>query len=452
MTSIKTFKIDQENLNKLTKNEKKILPLLIEAVKKTDRIFLLQENNKFKGANFYPHNATKEEIGEAAKEDPRIFSPFTVCERGRSDRLIAVDYHLKYSKLLNPIVNLLHQASKLCENKSFKEYLEILASSLASGSYQQADISWLAVKKSNLDIVIGPQERYLDKLFFIKRAYQGNVEIIDWPKTQKAREIRDILYTTIGEKPHRMVPPSVVDIQVHQCLIFAGFLARALFVQQYLPSDSDTIERHGSRILGYLSSIDYKFEKLIYPIFNAIFEKSFRTSYTKDLLKLGNYYYILLSAIAQQLHRYQNSRDNLKELFPIYDEVNSTVSGIQHAKHLVLKGVINQKELEAMMISQICWIFSEWLLSKETKIREDFLKGDALTLNFLIREGALLEKAGISWPNFAKMFFEIENLSTIFTRFLESGTYWQAQEFLSKYLSFEPFKAFDKRLSKIKPI
>src|SRR3989338_11420066 len=103
MTPIKTFKVDKEYFSKLTKNERKILPLLLEAVKKINKVFILQENNNFKGANFYPHDATKEEIEEAAAENSRILSPFTVVEREKSGKLIDIDYNLKYSKLLSPI-------------------------------------------------------------------------------------------------------------------------------------------------------------------------------------------------------------------------------------------------------------------------------------------------------------------------------------------------------------
>jgi len=451
-SSIKIFKVDNKILKILSLNERKLLPILLQAAKKIDKIFLLQENDKYKGANFYPHDAIKEEIEEAAKSDSQILSPFTIVKRDTKGKLIAVDYQTEYAKLLAPIVPLLTKASEICENKSLKEYLKVLAKVLVNGNCQNADIAWLAVKDSNLDISIGCHERYLDKLFFIKRAFQADIGIIDKSRTEKAKVIRDILYNSISQKPQRFMSPSIVDIRVEQCLIFSGFLGRVLFNRQYLPSDSEIIERYGSVIRGYLSAIDYKFERLIYPIFNTIFEKKFKASYPKELLKSGNYFYILLSAIAQQLHRYRNSRLRLRELFPVFDEANCIVSGIQHAKHLILKGVISQKELEAMMITHICWIFSEWILAKKSNIREDYLKGDALTFNFLLGAGALQEAKGISWPNFAKMFFEIENLATIFTRFLEEGSYLEAQEFLSKYLSYEPFKSFDQRLSKIKPI
>src|SRR3990167_11310011 len=452
MTSIKTFKVAKTVFEFLTPNEKKILPFLIEAVKGVDKIFCLQENQVNNGANYYPRDAIKKEIELAAKNDPRIFSPTTVVKRNKDKKLIAVDYHVEYRNLLLPIAKNLVKAANICQNTSFRNYLEILADSLINGKYQKADIAWLAINDSNLDITIGPHERYLDKLFFIKKAYQSNVGIIDKNITHQANSIRDILYSSIEEQPNRVSPPKIVDTRSLHCLIQAGFLGRALFVKQHLPCDADTTEKYGSRILGFLSVIDYKFNKLIYPIFNAVFEKSFRQRYSKKLLKIGNYYYVLLTAIAQQLHRYHNSRDRLKDFFPIFDEANSVVCGIQHSKHLVLKGVIDQKELESILIAQICWSFSEWILHKKSNVREDYLKGDALIFNFLIRVGALQEKGGVSWPNFAKIFFEMENLSTIFTRILQEGTYSEAQEFLSAYLSLDTFKIFGNKLDYIESI
>lgn len=451
-TSVKIFKLNKTYLNVLTSDEKKVLPLLIEAAKKINKVYLLQENSQFEEANFYPHDTTREEIEEVAKKNPKIFSPFTVVQRSQSGKLIAIDYHRKYQELLAPIVRLLEQASKISRNKSFKEYLISQAKALVDGSYQTADAAWLAVKDSNICMTIGPHERYLDKLFFVKRAYQASVGIVDATLTEKTKIVRDTLYSTTGQHPGRIIPPSIVETQVQYSLIISGFLSRALFSRQHLPSDSETTARYGSKILGYLSVIDYKFEKLIYPIFNAVFEKNFKLSYSRALLERGNYYYVLLVAIAQQLHRYQNSRLRLKELFPIIDQANSVASGIAHAKHLVLKGLLDQKELEATLIAQICWAFSEWVLSKNTKIRDDYLKGDALVFNFLSSVGALQEKEGISWPNFAKIFFEMENLALIFTRFLEEGTHLQVQEFLSKYLTTEPFRAFDRHLAHIKPL
>ena len=167
MTSIKTFKVDKDILGSLTKNEKQILPILIEVAERTDKIFLLQENEKYKGANLYPHDVTREQIEDAAKDDPKILSPFTVVKKNSLGRLNAVGYNTEYAKLLSPISELLLRASNLCQNQSFKRYLKVLAEGLTKGTYQQADIAWLAVKDSNIDITLGPYERYLDKLLMV---------------------------------------------------------------------------------------------------------------------------------------------------------------------------------------------------------------------------------------------------------------------------------------------
>ncbi len=452
MTSIRTFKVSTRALATLSSSEKKILPILIDAAKAIDKIFQKQENPVNNGANFYPRDATKTEIAEEAQKNSKIFSPFTIVKRNQKGKLIAVDYHVEYKNDLAPIAKLLKKAAGISENATFKNYLIAVADALVHGNYSQADKAWTGTKKNNLDIEIGPYERYLDKLFFIKRAYQASVCIVDHEKSEKASTIRDIIYASVSPNSHRIISPTTTNIEVRESFIFSGFLGRALFTQQHLPSDSDSVERYGSRILGYLSSLNYKFDKIIYPIFCAVFEKSFRERYTKDLIKKGCYYRVLLSGIVQHLHRYRNSRTRLKELFPIFDEANVAASGIEHAKHLVLKGVMDQKELEAMMIAQICWGFSEFVIARKNSTRDVYLKGDAMIFNFLIREGALLEKDGISWPNFAKMFFEMENLSSIFTRILEEGNYMDAQEFLAKYLSLETLKAFESRLLEIKPI
>lgn len=450
--AIKTFKVSSDCLKVLTANEKKMLPILVEAAKRIDKIFQLQENRLNNGANFYPRDAIKSEVLEAASKNQKILSPFTIVKRNSGGKLIAVDYHNEYKTHLNPISELLKKAASISKNPTFKKYLLVTSTALLSGKYSEIDKAWLQNKKNNLDIVIGPYERYLDKLFFVKRAYQADVSIIDREKSKKATIYRDILYTSVGPNMHRTIPPHQNDIQVKETVIFSGFLSAALFTQQHLPSETDSVEKFGSRILCYQSTLNYKFEKLIYPIFLATFAKDFRVGYSKELLRLGSYYHVLLSGIIQHLHRYRGSRTRLRELFPIFDEANTAASGIQHAKHLVLKGVLDQKELEATMITQICWIFSEWIISRKNTTRDVYLKGDALIFNFLQREGALLEKDGVHWPNFAKMFFELENLSTIFTRILEEGTYLEAQEFLSNYLSLEPIKAFDKKLVKIQAI
>ncbi len=450
MKSYRLFN-DPKSLKLLSANERKVLPILVEVAKKIDKIYELQENDKEEGANFYPKNVTRQNLEAEVKKSPQILSPYTVVEKDKSGKLITVPYHEKYARLLAPVADLLVKAASITKNPSFKKYLTTLAGSLMDGSYQKADIAWLKVKGSNLDLVAGPYETKLDKLFSIKKAYQAHVGIIDKDKSKSATDIRDILNENMGPR-HHIVSLDKVDIQEQYDVISSGLLGKTLFAIQPLPTEEETQNKYGTKILTYHNVIDLKFEKMLYPIFTEIFAKNFKARYSKELLKVGMDYHRVLFSSAQQLHRYPDSYCRLKELFPIFEEANNMVSSVQHAKHLVLKGIINQKELESLMVIHICWIFSEWVIAKYNKTREDFLKGNSLVLYFLLKDGALREKDGISWPNFAKMFFEIENLAEIFGAFLEEGTYEEAQDFLKKYLWPDIFKAFDHRLRKIKPL
>lgn len=448
-SNYKLFKVPPKILKVLTGDEKKIIPILIEACKKVDKVYLLQKNDKFLGANFYPHDISKEKLEEAAKSSSRIFASCTIVEEDKSGNLNAIDYHLKYAKNLNEIASLIKKASEISKNSSFKNYLQTLSESLSDGSYEKADIAWLQVKNCNIDFTLGPFEREIDKLFGAKKAFQAHLAIINKPRTKQAEKIKNILFINPGPRFHN-TSNSNVQVQVQDVIIFAGLIGDSIYSREHLPTDYETREKYGSKIIGYITTMDLKFEKLILPIFNAAFEKNFRERYSQEVLRKGNYFHALFYGLARQLHKYPGAQERLKELYPVFDQANNLVSGIQHTKHLILKGVINQKELEATMITQICWMFSEWL-NRGIKVRESTLKGDALALRFLMETGAIQEKDGISWPNFAKMFFEIENLASIFSRFLEEASYSEAKEFLDKHLDLDIFEVFDKRLSKIKP-
>ncbi len=452
MTSnYKLFKVQPEFLNTLTADEKKILPILIEAAKKVDKIYLLQKDDQFPGGNLYPPNVTKEEVEEAAKSNPLILDYYSIVEKDKSGNLTAVPYHQRFGPQLKEITEIIRRAAGISKNPSFKNYLNTLCESLLEGNYEKLDMAWLGVEGSNIDFTLAPYESDIDKLIGFKRAYQAHVGIINEPRTLQAKNIKDVLFLNPGPRPHHMTNKNV-QVQVQEVVIFSGLLGESLYSREHLPTNYETREKYGSKIIGYLTTIDLKFEKLILPIFNSLFEKKFRDRYPVELLKKGNYYHALFYGLARQIHKYPGAQERLKELFAIFDQANNLVSGIQHTKHLILKGVIVQKELEAAMITQICWMFSEWVVNRESKFREPILKGDALILRFLISSGALQEQDGVSWPNFAKMFFEIENLSSIFNRFLEEVSYIEAKEFLDQYLTLDTFRKFDDRLSKIKPL
>lgn len=444
--AIVKFKVSDPGL---TSEEKKVVEKLTAAVASIAPIYQEQENPHFPGADFYPHDSTKEEIEEAAKTNPDILSPYTIVEKDLTGKLIAISYHIKFKKQLEKTARYLKEAAKLTSNKDLAHRLYLEADALLDGNYEASDIYWVTMKPYKIDIAIGPIDRLLDKLFFIKAAYQGWVGVIDEEKTKEAKVIQQAIYDV---KRKIFAPSEKADfldkatLRVDKTLIFSGFFARGMFTSSNLPNDPHLMERYGTNITFFDTSLDIKFNKQHYPIFQKIFEKNFQTRYSKDLLREGSFRNVLLHEIGHSLLRYKDSEARLKELFPVIDELSATIYGIRSCGSLVLKGIMSEEELEAIMIMFICRAFTWWIDSKTEPSVEAFAIGHALALNHFMENGAIQEANGISWPNFSKMFLGIEELSAALERLISVGTHQDARFFIEKYGSFMIYSNFASRL------
>lgn len=435
----------------LSEKDKKVVHKLEKAVELVADIYADQANGRYSGANFYPHDVTTLEIEKAAKEDPAILSPYTVVER-QDGKLKAVPYHIKFQDQLKKISQIIEEAASISETSAFKKYLKVTASALLNGDYDKIHSTWMETR-SNINFLIGPIEYYDDRLFSKKRSYQASVGILNKDKIERATEIKNVLYINakdnIALSHHSLLDTEKVQVLVTDGVALGGFLARVLFSGEYFPNDFDLLRKTGVKIVFYNSSLKLKFEKLHFPIFKSIFSKEFQKSYSKELLLEATFLYIVLYELARQLHHFDNADDRLLDLYPTIDEGNASVSAIQHCKHLLTKGVIDQKMLEALMIIHICWMFSDWVAVKNNPAMTGYVQGSTIALNFYFKSGALHETGGISWPNFPKMFFEIERLSDILARVLTSDNRDQANEFIHKFGSMDYFNRFSPRLKGI---
>lgn len=443
------FKIDKKYYKGLSKDDLRILSILEEVVADIAKVYEVQKKD-----GFYPKRITKEKIELAAKKHPLILSPFTYIEE-RNGQLEAIPYHQKYAHLLQPVAEKIQEAAKLSTNLSFKKYLLARAKSLMDGSYKNADRIWLEVKNSKIDFSVGPFERYLDNILFLKRVYQAHVGIIDKELTEAAEEIKETLYSSAKisfDKSHSTnIPKKGVQVVVEQTPATSGYVAEAVFSGEHFPSDLDVMQQCGSKIIIYVSQLKHKFDRLHYPIYKSIFEKNFAANYSKELLLKATSWNILLYELGRQLHKFIGARERLQELYGPIDEANGAVSGVEHAKHLLVKGLISQEELEAIIIIHVVWMFSDWLVYQQNKTVESYVIGNAVILNNYLAKGALKEKNGISWPNFSKMFFELEVLAGQLVHLLKEGNYKEASKFVKENTGFKNFKRLSKNLNKITP-
>ncbi len=439
---IKKFPV---NLSSLSENEKEVLALLTRAAELIAPIYAKQVNDKYLGANFYPHDATKEEIQNAAKHDPQILNPQTIIERDKNGKLIAIPYHEKYSQELEIIAKILYQAAEASSNKEFAKRVKFQAETLLNGTYEMNDISWLTMPSYKISLIIGPEERYEDRLLYCKGSYTAAVGIIDETESKELAKLKD---TIMGVKHKSHLSFERIDLlnktqfRIDNTVIFAGLDAKYMFVGADFPHNTSVIDKYGAQLLIFKPSLKFHFEKELHPIYHKIFEKKFQKNYTPQEMFTGELRTVVLSEIGRCLTRYRYADHRLRELYPIINEIASSVVGIKACGALLLKGAVSQKELEAILVMFFCEAFRYWQNANENPSYGYYSQGFALALNYFVESGAVRSSGGFSWPNFTRMFVGLTELADILEKTLAFGSYEDAKSLIEKYNSPAVFAQF----------
>ena len=103
-----------------------------------DKPFIDGVGDKPLGANFYPHDMSKEEF-EAA-DLPGKEGLYAFLRRDADGALTVVPYHDAYADELGRAAALLRQAADLADHEGFANYLRLRADTLISDDYQTSDL------------------------------------------------------------------------------------------------------------------------------------------------------------------------------------------------------------------------------------------------------------------------------------------------------------------------
>lgn len=414
-------------LPKLSKNEKQVLDLLVEAGKLVAPIYEEQEKQAGK--------VSRAELEKAGKKNPEILSPYTVIEKIKG-RIVVTPYHLKYAKLLKPIAEKLEQAARISENKQFANALRIQAKALLDGSYEKSTVTWLKTKPYILDISIGPVDHADYQLFFGKATYQAWVGVLDKDGTDRLDNYKTIILSARRKalmpseriSNHQKVKAKTIDV-----VLFSGFMARTKFVGVNLPMDVNFVEKYGSEITIFNQPNDLRMEEQILPTFNKIFPKEFKEEFSLEDLRRASLRLVALHELAHSFLYYRNAKRNLQDLFQTVYELAATVLGLRMAGSLLLQDRITSKQLESMVVVYICRSFYLIEKSKINKPMVTYALAGAIFIHFLLETGALKELKGLEIPNFMKIFVSLHDLSSILEHLLSSGTRKDAEAFIRKY-------------------
>ena len=314
------------DLSKLSDNEKKMIPLLIEAAQLMDECFWYEAYGdkeallgsiedeatrrfaqinygpwdrlggdapfiegvgpKPLGANFYPTDMTKEEF-EAA-DLPDKASLYTFLMRNENGDLLTVPYHQQFAAKVTKAADLLEAASELAVDSGLKHYLKLRAEALRTDEYRLSDFAWMDMKTNTVDVVIGPIETYEDKLFGYKAAHEAYVLVKDQDWSARLAKYASVLPELqkgipVPDQYKQEKPGADADLNAYDVVYYAGDCnSGSKTIAINLPNDEEVQLEKGTRRLQLKNAMRAKFDKILAPIAEELITPDQRQHITFD--------------------------------------------------------------------------------------------------------------------------------------------------------------------------
>lgn len=351
------------------------------------------------GGNFYPDDATKDEIEHwiaglppAQAEQARGF--FTVIRRQPDGSLGLVPYSVEYQGELQQAAALLRQAARATQQASLKKFLELRAAAFLSNDYYASDVAWMELDAS-LEPTIGPYEVYEDNWFNYKAAYEAYITVRDEAETAKLAKFGGQLQDI---EDHLPIDPALrnpklgalAPIAVVNEVYDSGDANHGVQTAAYnLPNDERVTREKGSKRVMLKNVQHAKFDKVLLPIARVAlaqgdqakvqFEPFFTHILMHELMHGLGPHSIKLDG------RDTTVRQALKEASSAFEEAKADISGLWALQYLVDKGVID-KGLERTMYDTY---LASGFRTLRFGIEEAHGKGMAMQLNWLLDHGGV---------------------------------------------------------------
>ncbi len=458
------------DISKLTENEKKMIPLLIQAADCMENIFWqqaygdkeklfqgltdtalmkylsinygpwdrLNDNKPFLngtgskplGANFYPQDMTKEEF--EALQDERKTDWYSILRRDENKALKVIPYHEAYPEQIKKASGLLKQAAELAEDKGLKNYLTLRSEALLNDDYLASDLAWMDMQDNTLDIVIGPIETYEDALFGYKASNSGQVLVKDkdWSKklslyAQYLPKLQDNLPVPAAYKKEKA--NANPDMNAYDVIYYAGDCnAGSKNIAINLPNDPRVHAAKGSRKLQLKNSMQAKFDKMVTPIAKLVIHPEQQKHVRFDAFFENTMFHEVAHGlgIKYTLQGKQDVRGALKDNYTSIEEGKADILGLYCITKLAEWGIIENKDLMDNYVTFIAGIFR----SSRFGAASAHGKANMMQFNHLMESGAITrdETSGYYTVDFEKMKKDIEVIAAEYITIEGDGNYDKA--------------------------
>lgn len=451
----------------LTPEDRKLIPLLIEAGKIMDELFWLQSwgdrdallsriqdeeartfatvnygpwnrlnNNasfiqeigeKPAGAQFYPADMTKEEF--EAWENPHKSSLYTLIRRDEQGKLFHQYYHEAYSEQVTRVAQLLREAAGITENESFKFYLEERARAFETDRYNPSDIAWLNLSGNHIDVILGPIETYEDQLFGFKAAHECYILVKDLEWSQRLERYGALLPRLQKELPcdQRYKQDQIgsnAQLNAYDVIFYAGDCnAGSKTIAVNLPNDEEIQQRYGTRRSQLKNAMRAKFEKILVPIADELIAENQRKHITFDAF-FGNTMFHEVAhglGIKNTVNGKGLVREALKEQASALEEGKADILGLWMVTRLFELGEINEGEVMDNYVTFLAGIFRSVRFGASSAHG----KANMLRFNYFAENGAFVfDNTTLTYAvDFKKMKSSVESMSALILQLQGDGDY-----------------------------
>ena len=453
------------DLSGLTENERKMLPVLIEAADKMNDLFWYEaygnkdellnsitdeDTKKFviinygpwdrldgnkpfvegvgekpKGANFYPTDMTKEEFEAADIKDKN--SIYNFVRRDETGKLYSIPYHKQFESEVKEVSNLLEEASGLAEDEGLKKYLKLRAKALLDDNYQPSDLAWMDMKTNTLDIVIGPIETYEDHLFGNKAAHEGYVLIKDQEWSKKLAKFSTFLPELqkgipVEDAYKKETPGTDSDLNAYDVVYYAGDCnSGSKTIAINLPNDEEVQLQKGTRRLQLKNAMRAKFDKILVPISEVLIDENQRKHITFDAFFANTMFHEVAHGlgIKNTINGKGTVRNSLKEHASALEEGKADVLGLYMVQQLHKKG-----EIEGDMKDYMTTFMASIFRSVRFGASSAHGKANMIRFNFFKEKGAFSRNEdGTYTVNYDNMIVAMKDLSNLILTLQGNGDY-----------------------------
>ncbi len=420
---------------------------------------------KPEGANFYPEDATKEQLeswmkslSDKDREQAQWFFT-TIRKDGKSFKI--VPYSEEYKPELQKLSKLLKDAAKLTSNASLKKFLDLRAAAFLSNDYFDSDLAWMDLD-SPLDITIGPYETYNDDFFGYKAAFEAYVNIRDQKETDKLKffgqHLQEIESNLPLDAQYRnpkvgAIAPMVVVNEVFG----AGDGNMGIQTAAYnLPNDERVISQRGSKRIMLKNVQQAKFKTTLTPISRAVLLPQDQ----KDLDFDSFFTHILAHEITHGLGPHaltingkaSTPRQELKDAYGTIEEAKADVTGLFALQFLMDKGLLKTSlgQGEAAERKLYNTFLASAFRTLHFGLTDSHARGMAIQFNYLTDKGAFVSHGDGTYSiDFTKIKQAVADLDREFLTIEATGDYARAKKLMADLIVIRPDvqKALDRMKS-----